>query len=162
MNCRPTSAADWWEDEPNILAGRDQVRKGTWLGVGRRGRFAFLTNFREVRNFRTNREVVFLTHLACIKTPLTCVGRPQAKYNSVREGPSRGALIVDYLKGDGSPMAFLGSLDTEVTSFQELFWRPMTRHAYQVAESKQQMIASKFADKSGCSLTKTSTSQQLG
>lgn len=47
---RPTASADWWEDDPDILAGKDLVRGGTWLGVSRKGRFAFLTNFREVRS----------------------------------------------------------------------------------------------------------------
>ena len=39
----------FWEDKPGILAGRDLVGGGTWLGVTRTGRFAFLTNFREVK-----------------------------------------------------------------------------------------------------------------
>jgi uncharacterized protein with NRDE domain len=44
---RPTRAADWWEDAPDLLAGRDLLRGGTWLGVTRQGRFAAVTNFRE-------------------------------------------------------------------------------------------------------------------
>lgn len=44
---RPTARADWWQDQPQILAGRDLEAGGTWLGVTRTGRFAALTNFRE-------------------------------------------------------------------------------------------------------------------
>ena len=44
---RPTAAADFWEDHPNLLAGRDLQAGGTWLGVSRSGRFAAVTNFRE-------------------------------------------------------------------------------------------------------------------
>ena len=44
---RPTAAAHYWEDFPNILAGRDLVAGGTWLGVTRGGRFAAVTNFRD-------------------------------------------------------------------------------------------------------------------
>lgn len=44
---RPTKEAHFWEDEPNLLAGRDLVQKGTWLGITKTGRFAALTNFRD-------------------------------------------------------------------------------------------------------------------
>lgn len=44
---RPTKAARIWEDFPDILAGRDLVGGGTWLGVSKRGRFAAVTNYRD-------------------------------------------------------------------------------------------------------------------
>ena len=43
---RPASAAGWWEDRPDVYAGRDLQAGGTWLGVTRDGRFAALTNVR--------------------------------------------------------------------------------------------------------------------
>lgn len=43
---RPAAPAHWWDDAPHILAGRDLLAGGTWLGVTRDGRFAALTNFR--------------------------------------------------------------------------------------------------------------------
>lgn len=44
---RPTAAAGWWDDAPDIFAGRDLVGGGTWLGVSRAGRFAAVTNYRD-------------------------------------------------------------------------------------------------------------------
>jgi uncharacterized protein with NRDE domain len=44
---RPTARAAFWEDAPEILAGRDLEAGGTWLGVTRTGRVAFLTNHRD-------------------------------------------------------------------------------------------------------------------
>lgn len=43
---RPALAADWWEESPDIYAGRDLRAGGTWLGIDRRGRFAAITNIR--------------------------------------------------------------------------------------------------------------------
>lgn len=44
---RPTAAAHYWQDNQNILAGRDLISQGTWLGITRQGRFAAVTNVRE-------------------------------------------------------------------------------------------------------------------
>lgn len=49
LHRRPSKAAQWWADEPDILAGRDLQAGGTWLGVSRSGRFAAVTNYREGR-----------------------------------------------------------------------------------------------------------------
>jgi uncharacterized protein with NRDE domain len=42
---RPTHSLHWWEDG-QVLAGKDLQAGGTWLGVGRIGRLAALTNYR--------------------------------------------------------------------------------------------------------------------
>ena len=44
---RPTALADFWEDQPNILGGRDLSGGGTWLSLNRSGRLAAVTNYRE-------------------------------------------------------------------------------------------------------------------
>ncbi len=44
---RPAAPARFWEDSPDLLAGRDLSACGTWLGLTRHGRFAALTNVRE-------------------------------------------------------------------------------------------------------------------
>lgn len=43
---RPTAPIDFWQDHPNILAGRDLEQNGTWLGITKTGRIAAITNFR--------------------------------------------------------------------------------------------------------------------
>lgn len=43
---RPAARAAFWEDRPDVLAGRDLQARGTWMGVSRRGRFAAVTNYR--------------------------------------------------------------------------------------------------------------------
>jgi len=44
---RPTAPTAFWQDAPQVLAGRDLEAGGTWMGVTRNGRFAALTNFRD-------------------------------------------------------------------------------------------------------------------
>lgn len=67
---RPTQAATFWPDAPDLLAGRDLGAGGTWMGVTRQGRIAALTN---VRN----------------------PARPEPE-----EVLSRGRLVSDYLHTD--------------------------------------------------------------
>ena len=42
---RPTAAMQWWDDAPGLLAGRDLRSGGTWMGIGRNGRFGALANY---------------------------------------------------------------------------------------------------------------------
>jgi uncharacterized protein with NRDE domain len=44
---RPTAPAAFWKDAPQILAGRDLLAGGTWLGVTRERRLAAVTYYRE-------------------------------------------------------------------------------------------------------------------
>lgn len=53
---RPTKHAHFWHDEPNILAGRDMEKLGSWLGITKTGRFAALTNFRNPTENRLNKK----------------------------------------------------------------------------------------------------------
>jgi len=43
---RAATPMDWWQDAPQVLAGRDLQGGGSWLGLHRDGRFAALTNYR--------------------------------------------------------------------------------------------------------------------
>ncbi|WP_458414464.1 NRDE family protein [Schinkia sp. CFF1] len=43
---RETAPAYYWDDHPEILAGRDFKKMGTWMGVTKGGLFAAITNFR--------------------------------------------------------------------------------------------------------------------
>lgn len=46
---RPASPAGFWDDHPDIYAGRDLEQGGTWMGISTRGRFAAITNYRQGR-----------------------------------------------------------------------------------------------------------------
>lgn len=51
---RPTKSLDFWEDMPEILAGRDLKGMGTWMGITKTGRFAAITNYRDPRSQKTD------------------------------------------------------------------------------------------------------------
>jgi len=46
FHARQAAPAGFWQDRPQILAGRDLKAGGTWMGVSRSGRFAAVTNYR--------------------------------------------------------------------------------------------------------------------
>jgi len=49
---RPSEPPHFWEDAPHLLAGRDMVAAGTWLGITRKGRIAAVTNYRDPANVK--------------------------------------------------------------------------------------------------------------
>ena len=52
---RPAAPAAFWQDHAEILAGRDLLQGGTWLGLTRSGRLAAVTNYRDGRRARAGR-----------------------------------------------------------------------------------------------------------
>lgn len=51
---RPTTPADFWPDQSDILAGRDLEAGGTWMGINKYGKLSMLTNFRDLTNIKPN------------------------------------------------------------------------------------------------------------
>ncbi len=49
---RPALPAHFWEENKDILAGKDLEKGGTWLGITKKGKFAALTNYRDPKNIR--------------------------------------------------------------------------------------------------------------
>jgi uncharacterized protein with NRDE domain len=84
---RPSSPAEFWEDAPQVLAGRDLKGGGTWLGITRDGKFAAITNYRDPAAFKTGApsrgKLVsnFLTGRASASSYLAGVESAAGKYN---------------------------------------------------------------------------------
>jgi uncharacterized protein with NRDE domain len=45
---RPALSAQFWDEDPDMLAGKDLVAGGTWLGIRKNGRLGMLTNYRKM------------------------------------------------------------------------------------------------------------------
>ena len=50
---RKTAPAHFWDDHPNLLAGRDLEAGGTWMGISKQGKISMVTNYRDLRNLKS-------------------------------------------------------------------------------------------------------------
>ncbi|HEX6982914.1 MAG TPA: NRDE family protein [Balneolaceae bacterium] len=83
---RPTRAAQFWDDFPEVLAGKDLKAGGTWMGVTKEGAFSAITNFRDSRLQKEN-------------------------------PPSRGHLVLDYLKHPVDSNTYLKEVDGKADQY---------------------------------------------
>ena len=79
---RPTAAAEFWKENPDILAGKDLQASGTWMGVSRSRRFAAISNYRE------------------------------SLYKASDQEYSRGHLVRDFLLDSATPEPYAERLQT--------------------------------------------------
>lgn len=54
FHARATQSSHWWENTPNLLAGKDLEAGGTWMGISKSGNFAALTNIRDPKRLKKN------------------------------------------------------------------------------------------------------------
>ncbi len=110
---RPSAAAAFWPDAPQVLAGRDLEAGGTWLGVSREQRFAALTNYREGRqaaaDARSRGALVadFLTGAASPSAYLAQVAAHAADYNGFNLFVADGQRLAYYANRGERPPRFL-------------------------------------------------------
>ena len=106
---RPTASAHFWEDNPLILAGRDLVQMGTWLGVTKQGRFAALTNFRDPNtetSIKISRGKIVQNYLAGNESPddfLESLNREKEQYTGFN-------LIV----GNPNELVYYNNIEAEI------------------------------------------------
>ena len=101
---RPTAAAGFWDDAPELLAGRDLREGGTWMGITRGGRFAAVTNYREmplVRDGKRSRGHLVAGFLRGAASPGEYV-RALAVEGDAYNG-------FNLLAGDGSSLAYVSN-----------------------------------------------------
>ncbi|MEQ9104229.1 MAG: NRDE family protein [Rhodothermales bacterium] len=105
---RPTRQADFWEDHPDILGGRDLEEGGSWLAVGTNRRMAAVTNVREPG--RTVRDPISRGHL--VTAFLTSMDSARHFARATRDQGDRynGFNLLLY---DGKELVFVSNRSTE-------------------------------------------------
>ncbi|MEM6774421.1 MAG: NRDE family protein [Pseudomonadota bacterium] len=88
FHARPAAAADFWDDAPGVFAGRDMTAGGTWIGIGKGGRFAAVTNIRD----------------------------PRGKAGTAAR--SRGELTADFLRHETPADSYLGEVAHRIGDYQ--------------------------------------------
>jgi uncharacterized protein with NRDE domain len=81
---RPTRAAHWWDDAPDVFGGRDLQAGGSWMAMTRGGRFAMVTNVRGVGQAEAGPHV-----------------------------PSRGTLVGEFVRGADGPFEFAQQVERD-------------------------------------------------
>jgi len=107
LHARPSAAADFWKDKPDVFGGRDLVAGGSWLALNRGGRYAAVTNVRtggQTTAPRSRGALVadFVADSASVGDYATNVAAQREQY-----GP------FNLLMGDAAGAVFVSSLDGE-------------------------------------------------
>jgi len=111
-HARPSAPPEFWSEQPHLLAGRDLVAGGTWLGITRLGKIAAVTNYRDPASLKNNapsRGRVVQKYLAGDIPPLEYLAEIQEK---AEEYNGFNLLIGDresfywYSNRSGSPLKF--------------------------------------------------------
>jgi hypothetical protein len=126
---RATDDLHCWGDLQQIIGGRDRVNGGTWLGITRQGRFAFVTNFREViiccsgfGSCRALNPSAFINPCPpvakpCYSAVITGLSNSiQEHFDKVKNAKSRGALPTDFLLSSDTPQQYADGLQLQVLS----------------------------------------------
>ena len=107
---RPSAAAEWWEDFPSVLGGRDRQAGGSWLAINRNGRFATVTNYREqsfTRSEHKSRGSLISEYVSGAASPTTFAtavdGDDYAGFNLLTANTESLA----YISNRGDPLAAL-------------------------------------------------------
>lgn len=80
---RPSMNAHFWEEDPSVFGGRDLIACGTWTGITREGRIAFITNHRQLplkRDVPKSRGALTSEFLVGEETPRNFLERIQKEH----------------------------------------------------------------------------------
>ena len=106
---RPTLSANVWKEHPELIAGKDLTAGGTWMGITKPGKFAALTNYRDLANINDQAP----SRGSLTKDFLTNEVSPQAYLQKVKSDnlPYNGFNL---LVGDTESLWYYNNLNHEI------------------------------------------------
>jgi uncharacterized protein with NRDE domain len=114
---RPTRQAEYWVNEPSILAGHDLEEGGSWLGMNKYGRIAAVTNYRsgaKLKSSNTSRGLLVSEYLKYKK--------PSRSYLDSCLANLADFDAFNLLLGDVNGLYFLNSREKTYTQLQAGFY----------------------------------------
>ena len=111
---RPTLAADYWSDHPQILGGRDKKAGGTWMAMHTSGRFAAVTNYRDLKNIRADAK-----SRGALPTDYLLTDQTSAGYLSQVREAGQAYNGFNLLVFDGKTIAHLSNYENEINEKEE-------------------------------------------
>lgn len=107
---RETAPAHFWDDAPEIYAGKDLQNGGTWLGVNQYGYFALITNYRNPAIYSPQRlSRGFLTKNYLLKTTNTAPADYLKKLTPVANQYNAFNLVV----GTANDFAYFSNIENQ-------------------------------------------------
>ena len=118
---RPTLPAHFWQQHPNLFAGRDMQAGGTWMGITTSGRFAAVTNYREPSMDANNNGQPMLSRGELTTDYLTTTVNAEDYLNTVLQNKTRYAGF-NLLVGDEKQLLYYSNRMTH--------WQTLTPGIY--------------------------------
>lgn len=113
---RPTRQLGFWPENPDILAGRDERSQGGWLGFNRKGRFAALTNFRNLAVLKKNGP----TRGNLVRDFLESDSSPRQYLEAVKESASVYSGF-NLIVGARDELLYFSNMDSEIQTVRPGF-----------------------------------------
>ena len=107
---RPTAPADYWNEAPHLLAGKDLRAGGTWFGITKHGKMAAITNYRDPASLKSNapsRGKIVSNYLLGPDSPdayLEKLAKEGDVYNGFNLILGEGEHLVWYSNRNGEPL----------------------------------------------------------
>jgi len=119
-HARPSLAASWWNDAPDILGGRDALHGGTWLAISRPGRFAAVTNLRGQRTKKRSRGLLVRAFIEDGELPAGTEVREYAGFHLLAGVP--GEELTHYSNAMAAPRPIANGIDGISNADPDVRW----------------------------------------